>query len=222
MDWSGATFQLKQFHYHTPSEHQIDGQQFDAEMHFFFQSLSGSVMVMAVMVREGATSPDFVQEIVEKTVQKANSNMVIELDYGDLLKDIGLHKKQETGYLSYAGSLTTPPCTEGVQWVLIDTGMTVKKEHIVSLSKLEKHNVRPLQPLNGRTVYSKQTPVIGNVTRVAGNVNVKHGAAPTTRKQPTPKATTPGTHKVTRGASHKLTLAAPAKPYAAAPAKVKK
>ena len=78
---------------------------------------------------------------------------MIELDFWDVLKGIGLHKKADAGYYSYEGSLTTPPCSEGVQWVVLEEGFVVNGDDLKALSGIEGTNRRPVQELYGRTVF---------------------------------------------------------------------
>jgi carbonic anhydrase/phosphoserine phosphatase len=138
-------FALEQFHVHTPSEHTIDGKSFDMEIHFVHKSEAGQVVVVAVLVEavnEGGldipsyTLPDQTGELIEYSGRKNPS------DY--------LPKSRE--YFTYDGSFTTPPCTEGVKWIVMKQPLKAKPELVARFWEILKSNNRPVQALNDRTI----------------------------------------------------------------------
>lgn len=140
-------YQMKQVHFHAPSENTIKGKSFPLEAHFVHADKNGNLSVIGVMFKEG----------------KANSGL--EKLWAQMPKDTGapipLKAKVSAGemipdnrdYYRFSGSLTTPPCSEGVRWLLLKTPMTASKEQITAFEAVMKHhNNRPVQPLNGRLV----------------------------------------------------------------------
>ena len=141
----GRTFELKQFHFHSPSEHTVDGRHFPMEVHFVHQDESGSLLVVGVMFEEGEHNP-VMAELPSFRKARGEGPSKEPLDYNELV--VG-----RDNYFLYNGSLTTPPCTEGVQWI-------VMKEPIIASSDQIQHfhdllgfdNNRPVQPRNARVV----------------------------------------------------------------------
>jgi len=143
---SGHTFALKQFHFHTPSEYTIDGKEFPMELHFVHASDEGNFAVIGVMMEEGEANPtiDALWESApaekgEKTTEGAKFDLVSLLP-------------EQHNYLRFMGSLTTPPCTEGINWHMLQTPITVSKAQIEKFKTIFPHNARPLQPENNRLV----------------------------------------------------------------------
>lgn len=142
-------FDLIQFHFHTPSEHRLQGQEFPMELHFVHRNALGELAVVGVFLREGAANP-FLQQIwdhipAEPEAAAAHSE---EIDPEDLLP-------ADRGYYRYAGSLTTPPCTEGVRWHVLHTPVDVSAAQIDEFRAIFPLNARPIQSLNGRPVLTK-------------------------------------------------------------------
>jgi carbonic anhydrase len=142
-------FDLVQFHFHTPSEHKLQGQEFPMELHFVHRNALGELAVVGVFLREGAANP-FLQEIwnhipgeAETAAAQANT-----IDPEDLLPG-------DRDYYRYAGSLTTPPCTEGVRWHVLHEPVDVSAAQIEEFRAIFPLNARPIQPLNGRPVLTE-------------------------------------------------------------------
>lgn len=149
--FDGVEYGLKQIHFHEPSEHTINGVRYPIVIHLVHQSNDGQLLVFAVMAKEGKGSAPFnflesylpLKKGEKKAVNKAFSLPSI------LPKD--------TGYYYYKGSLTTPPCSEGVNWVVFKNPITVSKTQVEKMHQsLPDHNYRPTQPLNGRTVLMSE------------------------------------------------------------------
>jgi carbonic anhydrase len=143
----GRAFELKQFHFHSPSENQIDGKQFALEAHLVHADASGNLVVLAVMFDEGAPNA-----FLEKIWDKMPTN-----EGGEAKFQAGLNVTQmlpaNKSYYYFNGSLTTPPCTEGVRWLVMKSPVTVSKAQVERFAKAVGHpNNRPLQPVNARPV----------------------------------------------------------------------
>lgn len=144
----GKTFELKQFHFHTPSENTVNGRHFPMEAHFVHQSKKGELAVLAMM---------FIPGNADKTVAGLWESLPMEKGESaklssSVLKAIESDAKVKK-YYRFNGSLTTPPCTEGVRWIVLETPMTVSEEQVKLLQKALKHpNNRPVQGLNARLV----------------------------------------------------------------------
>lgn len=136
------SYRLLQFHAHTPSEHTIDGQFFPMEVHFVHQSASGQLAVVGVMVQEGATDDGF-GGIAAALADGSMS--VSDVDPRALLPE-------SLEYFTYPGSLTTPPCSEGVRWNLLKTPVTLTAELIAVFEGTHGVTNRPVQPINQRSV----------------------------------------------------------------------
>ncbi len=142
-----APFQMKQVHFHAPSENTIKGKSYPLEAHFVHANAKGELTVIGVMFEEGTPS-----EALERLWQQIPK----EVDKPVPLKSRVLPSElipQKRTYYRFSGSLTTPPCSEGVRWILMKTPMTVSKEQIEAFKQAVQHsNSRPVQSLNGRTV----------------------------------------------------------------------
>jgi carbonic anhydrase len=143
----GIQFDLKQFHFHSPSEHQINGKSFPLEAHLVHSDKDGNLAVVSVVFDEG----------------KANS--VVGVAWDQMPKAEGGKKSLPSkvaasgllpgnrDYYRYNGSLTTPPCTEGVRWIVMKEPMTVSKKQIEDFkTTLGFANNRPVQPVNARMI----------------------------------------------------------------------
>ncbi|HBO37082.1 MAG TPA: carbonic anhydrase [Pasteurellaceae bacterium] len=141
----GNVFTLKQFHFHTPSEHTFKGEHYPMEIHFVHQSSEKALAVLAVVVKEGAENPDFTP-LIEKNLKAGEKETA-----GKLLNVARLIPNDST-HFRLTGSLTTPPCSEGVSWIIFETPITASKAQIDAMRAMTGSNNRPVQPLNSRTV----------------------------------------------------------------------
>ncbi|NAX46117.1 carbonic anhydrase [Photobacterium halotolerans] len=145
----GERFELKQFHFHTPSENLINGKSFPLEGHFVHADKNGSLAVIAVMFKEGEVNhtlasiwPHIPAQVGETVVlhQPVDASRIL---------------PAQQDYYRFSGSLTTPPCSEGVRWLVMKAPQTLSASQITDLMKIMKHsNNRPVQPLNGRVVVA--------------------------------------------------------------------
>ena len=143
----GQTYDLLQFHFHTPSEHYIDGAPYPMEVHFVHQAKDGTLGVVGVLFELGASNAaiDKIWKAIPAAGAKGNN---ITLSGMDLLPD-------SLDYYKYEGSLTTPPCSEGVQWHVVKSPLTMSEEQLLAFQSLFSVNARPVQPLNTRKVTGK-------------------------------------------------------------------
>ncbi|OMO68357.1 Alpha carbonic anhydrase [Corchorus olitorius] len=150
-------YSLKQMHWHLPSEHHLNGEQFAAELHLVHKGGDGSLAVVAILFKEEDADPlvskmqEGLKELAKDTC-KAEEDSVIAL--GTL--DTKQLNKSSRKYYRYVGSLTTPPCSETVTWTILGKVRSISKEQIALLQtpvKADcKKNARPCQPLNGRKI----------------------------------------------------------------------
>lgn len=147
----GARYELTQFHFHHPSEEQIDGKAYKMVIHFMLRSSDGKVAGVAVLVNAGAANAT-VRELWKYMPPVAGKDHLIP---GVEINPSGLVPR-DTAYYMYMGSVTAPPCTEGVAWFVLKTPVTVSRAQIDAFAKLYPHDVRPPQPLDGRVVKESE------------------------------------------------------------------
>jgi carbonic anhydrase len=145
----GENFQLIQFHFHSPSEHQISGEIFPLEGHFVHQNASGALAVISVLFRSGEWNTGLAR-IGSAAPIAINQPEAIDLDIADL-ELYGNHHS----YYRYNGSLTTPPCTEGVQWYVLKEPGHIAPEQAAQFVQLIGEDARGPQPINARIVLEK-------------------------------------------------------------------
>ena len=150
------TYALVQFHFHAPSEHTIDGEHFPMEMHFVHQGNDGGLAVVGVLLEEGAANPGIVPLWAQLPEGPGTETMVrIPAGFAEhIFPDVG------TGFYHYDGSLTTPPCSEGVKWYVRKTPTQLSKDQIAAFTAVYDHNNRPVQALNERTLYLDENPTV--------------------------------------------------------------
>lgn len=143
----GIAFELKQFHFHTPSENHIGGRSFPMEAHLVHADANGNLAVVAVMFMEGKAH-DAIARLWKQLPQEVGRKQVL----GEMVSAVQL-LPQNREYYRYNGSLTTPPCTEGVRWIVLKNPVTVSKEQVEAFERVIPHpNNRPVQPHNARFV----------------------------------------------------------------------
>jgi len=144
----GKTYELKQLHFHTPSEHYIDGAPYAMEMHLVHKAADGQLAVVGVMMEVGGEGHNQNLEKVWQNapiVEGANLAEGVEFSPASLLP-------ASSSYFNYSGSLTTPPCTEGVSWFVMQDPIQISAGQLTAFQRLFPVNARMIQPLNGRTV----------------------------------------------------------------------
>jgi len=142
-------YKLLQFHFHSLSENAVDGQLFPAEAHLVHANAAGELAVVGVLFAEGDANP-LLEKLWRHTPSKAQSTMSVasNVSVTELLPG-------SAEYYAFSGSLTTPPCTEGVRWMVLKQPVTASAAQIKKFrSFFGDHDTnRPVQPLNGRIVY---------------------------------------------------------------------
>lgn len=144
---TGKTYELVQFHFHRPSEEKVNGQRFDMVVHLVHKSDDGQLAVVAVLLERGTENP-FIQTLwnnmpLERNMAVAPPTTTVDLN--TLLP-------ATRNYYTYMGSLTTPPCSEGVLWLVMKQPVQVSQDQINIFSRLYKNNARPIQPSGGRLI----------------------------------------------------------------------
>ena len=146
IDVAGRRFDLVQFHFHRPSEERINGKQFDMVAHLVHKDIDGRLAVVAVLLDRGSAHP---------LVQSVWNNLPLEK--GDEVAarttlDMNALLPAERSYFTYMGSLTTPPCSEGVLWMVMKTPMPISTDQIGIFARLYPMNARPIQSASGRLI----------------------------------------------------------------------
>ena len=147
LEVDGATYELLQYHFHAPSEHTIHGKHLPMEMHLVHQAASGQLAVVGVLIEEGSHNAMF-DPVWENLPRTPGESRHLE----NIVVDIDALLPEETGYFRYDGSLTTPPCSEGVKWLVMSTPMVLSNQQIQAFESIFRDNHRPIQSLNGRPV----------------------------------------------------------------------
>ena len=144
---SRNTYQLKQFHFHTPSEHTVDGKSFPMEVHFVHQSADKNFAVVSALFSEGAANGNLARLIANFPKAKGDS-----LHLPEVKLDLVLQLPANPAAYTYMGSFTTPPCTENVEWLVFRDPVMASREQLDAFAARLSPNNRPVQPLNGRTI----------------------------------------------------------------------
>lgn len=142
----GRRYELLQFHFHRPSEERIDGRQFDMVAHLVHKDLEGRLAVVAVLLDRGSAQP---------LVQTIWNNLPLEKGDEVAAKgsiDMNALLPPDRSYFTYMGSLTTPPCSEGVLWMVMKQPVTISPDQIEIFSRLYPMNARPIQSASGRLI----------------------------------------------------------------------
>lgn len=156
---NGASFRfldrdyvLRQFHFHAPSEHTIEGRHAEVELHFVFADGEGHLAVIGVLFEEGAAEhPEIAGLLTDQSIAEPGSeaDMDTPLDVTDFLP-------ASRDYYTYDGSLTTPPATEGVRWFVLKEALHLTRAQIEAVDHVYFSNNRPTQPLNARFVLTRR------------------------------------------------------------------
>ncbi|WP_157381270.1 carbonic anhydrase [Tepidiphilus margaritifer] len=136
-------FVLTSIQFHSPSEHTDGGNRYPLEAQLLHQDKEGNVAVVAIWFRRGEANP-VLDEILSAAQKKGGAS--VSLDPGKLLPPT-------TDFYRYNGSLTTPPCTEGVRWYVMSETAEASEEQLRAFLSLTGRNNRPVQPLNARRVF---------------------------------------------------------------------
>ena len=145
----GKTYELLQFHFHSPSEHTIGGKAHDMVAHLVHKAADGQLAVIAVMIDGGAAQDNpFIESLWKYLPAEAGQSQRPEgasVNVADLLP-------ADLNYFNYSGSLTTPPCSEGVNWFVLTAPVQISDAQLARFREVIFNDARPVQPVNGRTV----------------------------------------------------------------------
>ncbi|KAK1576320.1 hypothetical protein Q3G72_012884 [Acer saccharum] len=149
LDINGTDYQLLQVHWHSPSEHSFHGSRYELELHAVHKSACGKLAVIAIVYKYGHPDSFLSRVLQHKSIGKSEIPLGIVNP-----RDIKFGSRK---YYRYIGSLTVPPCTEGVVWTVVKKVRTVSREQVRILRETVhdglKGNARPTQPLDGRPVW---------------------------------------------------------------------
>lgn len=144
---SGKRFDLLQFHFHSPSEHTIGGKRYDMVAHLVHKSADGQLAVIAVLFKAGDKN---------RVIDKLWAHLPTENGQINTVKNSRVNALDllpvDSTYFNYSGSMSKPPCSEEVNWMVMATPATISTKQLKQYTGLFPPNVRPVQPLNGRVV----------------------------------------------------------------------
>jgi carbonic anhydrase len=143
---NGRRYALQQFHFHRPSEERINGRQFEMDAHLVHKDGEGRLAVVAVLLERGAAQP-LLQTVWNNLPLEKNEEFAARapIDLSQLLP-------ADRRYYTYMGSLTTPPCSEGVLWLVMQQPVPMSAQQIDIFSRLYPMNARPIQRAAGRMI----------------------------------------------------------------------
>lgn len=150
----GQQYNLLQFHFHSPSEHTVEGQPLDAELHLVHQSGAGALAVVSVLLQADDTEDRASYSALSANLPNQAGDKV---RTGERVNAKDLLPTTTTTY-RYSGSLTTPPCSESVTWLVMTEPVTLSTQQISRYQQLLNHNNRPLQLLNNRDITIDTSP----------------------------------------------------------------
>lgn len=143
---NGRTLELLQFHFHSPSEEAVGGKRTAMVAHFVHKDSAGKLGVVGVLLQPGKTNPAW--GAIFDRLPRSGETITVE----GLTLDLPALLPVNKGYYSFAGSLTTPPCSEGVDWMVLKTPVKLGVQQIKAFRRLYNANARPLQPANNRVI----------------------------------------------------------------------
>ena len=153
IELDNTRYDLIQFHHHAPGEHTIDGVSFPVELHIVHKNADGNLAVVGILLKEGTENVAYQPFIGNLPVEKTDPK-----DAGVKINAMDLLPSTQTTF-RYSGSLTTPPCTEGVSWLLMTTPVELSAQQLTVLDSIfEGGNNRPVQALNDRPLIEDNTP----------------------------------------------------------------
>lgn len=145
----GKAFQLKQFHFHTPSENHVDGKEHPLEAHFVHADEQGNLAVVAVFFKLGESNSTLAKLL--KNIPSKDQNIAIKVPF-----DADALIPSDKEYYRFNGSLTTPPCSEGVRWFVLKDVQSISPEQVKQFANVMGENNRPIQALNARLILENQ------------------------------------------------------------------
>ncbi len=144
---ASVTYKLLQFHFHHPSEHQVDGKTFPMEVHFVNKAADGSFCAVGAFISPGRVNP-VLGAILKALPSQPGPDTPVP---GVTIDPMGLMPTNRS-YFRYMGSVTTPPCPETVTWIVFRTPIEASQEQIEHFAAVFPMDARPLQPTNRRVI----------------------------------------------------------------------
>lgn len=143
----GRSYELKQFHFHRPSEEKVNGKRFDMVVHLVHKDDEGNTAVVAVLLEKGSNEHPLIQTLWNNMPLEAGMSLTpaTAIDLNKLLPE-------NRAYYTYMGSITEPPCSENVLWMVFKQPVGLSADQVAIFSRLYKNNARPIQPVNGRLI----------------------------------------------------------------------
>ncbi len=143
----GTPYALLQFHFHAESEHQLNGKKYPIEVHFVHKATDTDYAVVGIFFEEGAENSLFTKYLSHFPVSEGKYTDHAEIELAKLLPG-------NKSYFNYTGSLTTPPCSEVVNWYVLKQTVTASPVQVSQFKAILKNNFRNVQNLNGRKIFS--------------------------------------------------------------------
>ena len=147
----GLRYELKQFHFHRPSEEKISGRDFDMSAHLVHDNGSGKLAVVAILLQAGEDNA-LIRELWKEMPKEKGQEEVLD----KVQIDISRLLPQDRSYYTFVGSLTTPPCSEDVTWIVLKNPTKISPAEVEQFSQLYRNDARPTQPLYGRTILESK------------------------------------------------------------------
>jgi carbonic anhydrase len=138
-------YQLLAAEFHAPSEHMVRDQFMPMEIHLFHQDAAGQKLNLSILVEKGAENEAF-NALIQKLPAAIGQKNPLKFDFSKILPN-------SFGYYAYQGSMTTPPCNEGVEWRVLKRPITLSAEQLEAISNLHGRSARLEQPIYGRIIY---------------------------------------------------------------------
>jgi len=196
LEWEGKYFFMKQFHFHSPSEHTIDGQKYDAEVHLVHVSDDEEFLVLGVLLVSVHDFPlnNFFSNLMTENFTLSGNSYSTEESIDPYARCL----PKSRSYYTYLGSLTTPPCSEGVRWILMKDVLAVDSVQLTRMQNILRYktfntqvsdrgmNARPLQNINSREVLFHESTLnpfnpgsaeSGSFLNAANSTNLKDSAS---------------------------------------------
>ncbi len=145
--YKNTQYNLIQLHFHTPSENMINDKQYPMEMHLVHSDNKGNLLVVGVLFKEGLENDE-----IRGIISKSSTHV----DYAERIKKVFIMDllPKSKGYYAFYGSLTTPPCTENVQWIVLKEAVEASRDQIDILHSILHNVARDIQPINKRVILS--------------------------------------------------------------------
>ena len=149
LTFNGEYYNLLQFHFHTPSEHHVNGNEFPMEIHFVHKGANGRYVVVAVFIKQGTQTNPFLAHFMRSLPTHVNEEIKT-FEKADIMETFPQHLNS---FYHYTGSLTTPPCTEGITWIIMTDPVIATENQIEAIHAITHDDNRPIQKINNRKVF---------------------------------------------------------------------